>query len=164
MTEYKPENYPQLNLPPAKFKFMREDGLLKVFDPIRKKYVNFTPEEYVRQSFVNFMTKYLKYPASIMVNEIAITLNDTRKRCDTVVFRPDATPLMIVEYKAPDVKIDQSTFDQIVRYNMKLHAKYLVVSNGLQHYCCVNDYEHNSYNFIPRIPEYSSIAFPFAEN
>lgn len=90
-----------------------------------------------------------------MANEIGIKLNGTRKRCDTVVFNPDGSPFVIVEYKAPDINITQNVFDQIVRYNMALKANYLIVSNGLQHYCCQIDYKNNSYRFIPRIPEYN---------
>ncbi len=131
---------------------------------MRDKYVNLTPEEYVRQHFVAYLRKELGYPASIMANEIAIELNGTRKRCDTVIFDRDAAPYMIVEYKAPGVAITQTVFDQIVRYNLKLHAKYLVVSNGLRHYCCVMDYAVDSYHFIPRIPAYAGPAALFSDN
>ena len=92
-----------------------------------------------------------------MANEIGIELNGTKRRCDTVVFNSDGTPLVIVEYKAPDISISQNVFDQIVRYNMVLRAGYLIVSNGITHYCCVIDYDRNTYHFIPEIPDYSSL-------
>lgn len=144
-----------LNLPPADLRLRKEGKILKVFDPLRQKYVAMTPEEYVRQHFTAWLAGSLGYPASLTSNEVSITLNNTRRRCDTVVYRSNGTPLMIVEYKAPTVAITQDVFDQIARYNMVLRSKYLVVSNGLRHYCCEMDYEHNSYSFLPQIPEWS---------
>lgn len=158
---------PPLNLPPANLRIRRENGLIKVYDRLRDKYVHLTPEEYVRQHFVDFLIGYLHYPASRMANEITISLNDTRKRCDTVVFAPDSpdgSPFMIVEYKAPSVTVDQKVFDQIVRYNMRLRARYLVVSNGFRHFCCVVDYHRDTYHFISRIPDYSDAVTPFSSN
>lgn len=155
---------PPLNLPPYNLLTAEENNILKVFDRLRQKYVALTPEEYVRQHFVNFLIEYLKYPPSVMANEIAIDLNGRRKRCDTVVFGHDGRPSVIVEYKSPSTEITQDVFDQIVRYNMKLHARYLIVSNGLKHFCCVMDYSANDYHFIARIPEYSDISNPFSHN
>lgn len=129
-----------------------EDNILKVFDTLRHKYVALTPEEYVRQHFTAWMTNSLGYPASLMNNEVSISLNNTRRRCDTVVFRSDGTPAMIVEYKAPTVEITQDVFNQIARYNMVLRSRYLVVSNGLRHFCCEMDYDTDSYSFLPKIP------------
>lgn len=132
-----------------------EDDILKVFDPLRKKYVALTPEEYVRQHFTAWMTDHFGYPASLMNNEMSMTLNDTRRRCDTVIFRSDGSPLVIVEYKAPTVAITQNVFDQIARYNMVLQSRYLIVSNGIRHFCCELDYEKDSYTFLPQIPLWS---------
>ncbi len=158
------KNLPPLNLPPFDLRTRMEGEILQIYDSLRKKFVALTPEEYVRQHFVNFMIEHKHYPASIMANEIGIKLNNTRKRCDTVVFGPDMNPLVIIEYKAPGIEISQATFDQIVRYNMELHAKYLIVSNGLRHFCCVVNYSDNSYNFLPLIPDYNDIISPFSEN
>ena len=136
---------------------MRMDGkILKVFDSIRKKYVALTPEEYVRQRFTAWMTECLGYPASLMNNEVSLKLNDTSRRCDTVVFRSDGTPAVIVEYKAPTVAITQTVFDQIARYNMVLRSRYLIVSNGMLHYCCEMDYGNDSYRFLRNIPEWTA--------
>lgn len=99
-----------------------------------------------------------------MANEIGIELNGTRKRCDTVVFDSAGLPFMIVEYKAPDINITQKVFDQIVRYNMVLHARYLTVSNGLRHYCCIIDYQNSTYNFIPTVPDYQEVSRGFNQN
>lgn len=152
--EYFSDGQPPLNLPPFQIKLKKEKGFLKIYDRLRDKYVVLSPEEYVRQHFVNYMISYLHYPASIMANEVGIELNGTLRRCDTVVFNNAGRPDLIVEYKAPSVTINQNVFDQIVRYNMKLMARYLVVSNGMNHYCCVIDYRNNTYQFIPRIPDY----------
>lgn len=143
---------PPLNLPPVDLRTRVVDGILKVFDPLRGKYVALSPEEYVRQHFTHWMTSQLNYPTSLMANEVAISLNNTRRRCDTVVYRNDGSHLMIVEYKAPMVAISQQVFDQIVRYNMVLKSRYLVVSNGLMHYCCEVDYAADSYRFLREIP------------
>lgn len=155
---------PPLNLPPVDLKIRREGNLLKVYDRLRDKFVTLTPEEFVRQHFTAYLINQLHYPPSIMANEVAIKLNETLKRCDTVIFDHEGTPLLIAEYKAPNVAVSQSVFDQIVRYNMKLKARYLVVSNGLSHYCCVNDYDKDTYHFIRRIPDYKDINTPFSEN
>lgn len=144
----------KLNIPLSPLRIIEVKGARKVFDPLRKKYVTLTPEEYIRQLFTAWMRNEFHYPTSLMANEIGIKLNGTQRRCDTVVFNPDGTPLLIVEYKAPDVRITQDTFDQIVRYNMILKAKYLIVSNGLNHYCCAIDYDSETYHFLPTIPEY----------
>lgn len=149
------DDRPGLNLPEAELKLRKEGSMVKVWDSLRKKYVALTPEEYVRQHFTAWMQAELGYPASLMSNEVQIRLNDTRRRCDTVVFRPDGTPFMIVEYKAPTVAITQEVFDQIARYNMVLKADFLVVSNGLRHFCCRMDYDNESYTFLPEIPIYS---------
>ena len=156
--------FPKLNLPAFNLKTKMEGEMLKIFDSLRDKYVALTPEEYVRQHFVNFMTTLLHYPPSIMANEIGIDLNGTRKRCDTIVFGSDANPLMIIEYKAPRVEITQNVFDQIVRYNMELRAGYLIVSNGMRHFCCKMDYKNNTYHFLPKIPAYHDIRNPFSAN
>lgn len=156
--------FPPLNLPPVDLRLQKSADGLKVFDPLRDKFVALTPEEYVRQHFTSWLIKSLHYPASNIANETGIRVNGTLKRCDTYIIARDGSPLMIVEYKAPGVNITQDTFDQIVRYNMTLRAKYLVVSNGLRHYCCVIDYAANSYHFIPRVPDYHEVAFPNSQN
>lgn len=134
-----------------------EGKILKVFDPLRRKYVALTPEEYVRQHFTAWMTDSLGYPASLMNNEVSLKLNDTSRRCDTVVFRSDGTPAVIIEYKAPTVAITQNVFDQIARYNMVLQSRYLIVSNGLRHFCCEMDYENDNYRFLPQIPVWTAL-------
>lgn len=148
-----------LNLPSFDIRLRRTgNASLQVFDPIRDKYVALTPEEWVRQHFVNYLITEKGYPRSLIANEIALTLNSVPRRCDTVVFDRYCDPMVIIEYKAPSVAITQKVFDQIVRYNMVLHANYLMVSNGLVHYCCEIDYTKGTYSFMKQIPRYGSLS------
>ena len=146
-----------LNLPTFDAKIGVRDGKKVIFDVIRRRYVALTPEEWVRQHFVHFLIEHKGYPPTLLANEIQVTLNGTKKRCDTVLYRRNLTPQMIVEYKAPDVTITQAVFNQIMRYNMVLRVDYLVVSNGLQHYCCQMDYVRNTCRFLPDIPAYREL-------
>ena len=146
-----------LNLPEYDAKIIMRDGKNVIFDPIRKKYVALTPEEWVRQNFVNFLIKYKEYPLSLMANEVLIKLNGTSKRCDTVLYNRDLSARMIVEYKAPHIEITQDVFNQITRYNIALKVDYLIVSNGMTHYCCKVDYETQSVSFLKDIPIYSTL-------
>lgn len=146
-----------LNLPSFPLKITNREGKRYIFDTLRKKYVALTPEEWVRQHFTHYLLAYKGYPQGLLANEIQINLNGTRKRCDTVLYRRDLSALMIVEYKAPSVEITQAVFDQITRYNMVLRVKYLIVTNGLQHYCCRIDYRTQTYTFLTSIPDYPSL-------
>ena len=146
-----------LNLPAFDAKIAARNGKNVIFDVIRRRYVALTPEEWVRQHFVHFLLAHKGYPQALMANEVQVQLNGTKKRCDTVLYRRDLTARMIVEYKAPEIEITQKVFDQITRYNMVLKVDYLIVSNGLQHYCCRIDYEHNSYTFLQDIPGVSKL-------
>ena len=148
---------PHLNIPDFPVKIMRVGESLRIRDDLRGKYVALTPEEYVRQRFTSWLIHDLHYPPSLMNNEVALDVNGTRRRCDTIVFDRDGSHFMIVEYKAPEVRITQDVFDQIARYNMVLHARYLVVSNGLQHFCCRMDYASATYHFLPEIPDFAMI-------
>lgn len=147
---------PPLNLPPVDLRLRMDGKILKVFDPLRGKHVALTPEEYVRQHFTAWMIDTYGYPASLMNNEVSLKLNDTSRRCDTVVYRSDGSPAVIVEYKAPTVAITQDVFDQIARYNMVFRSRYLIVSNGLRHFCCEIDYDEDTYRFLPEIPAWSA--------
>ncbi|MDR0732865.1 MAG: type I restriction enzyme HsdR N-terminal domain-containing protein [Dysgonamonadaceae bacterium] len=147
----------ELNLPQAELNIREENGKTYVFDRLRKRFVRLTPEEYVRQSFVSYLITHKKYPQSRLANEIGIELGNVKKRCDTVLYDERLHPLMIIEYKAPSVLIQQNTFDQITRYNMSLRVPWLVVSNGIQHYCCRIDYEKKGYSFFKDIPEYGEL-------
>ena len=146
-----------LNLPPFDARIDTKEGKHFILDVIRRRYVALTPEEWVRQHFVHYLIAYKGFPRTLMANEVQLALNHTKKRCDTVLYKRDLTAQMIMEYKAPNLKITQAVFDQIGRYNLVLHVDYLVVSNGLCHYCCRMDYEHNTYRFLPDIPAYQAL-------
>lgn len=149
--------FPPLNLPPVDMRTTTADGILKVFDPLRGRYVALTPEEYVRRHFTEWLMTDRGFPASVMANEVSLDINGAHRRSDTVVFGPDGNPLVVVEYKAPTIAISQDTFDQIARYNMVLRARYLIVSNGMTHYCCVMDNRTQNYHFIRTIPTWQEI-------
>lgn len=147
----------RLNLPEYQFNIKNKDDVFVILDTLRKRWVALTPEEWVRQNFVRFLIDDREFPAALMNNEISLTQNGIKRRCDTLVADRQGAPLVIVEYKAPTIEITQKTFDQIVRYNMVLRAKYLVVSNGMSHYCCKIDYETNSFIFLEEIPFYRDL-------
>lgn len=154
-----PTRFPKLNLPPADLKLRHiENGRMEVFDRWRGRWVALTPEEWVRQHFVTMMVATKGYMSGRIANEISLSLNSMSRRCDTVVYDDSMHPVMIVEYKAPDVRISQAVFEQIARYSMVLRAPYLVVSNGLVHYCCRVDYKTGSCSFLSELPDYSSIV------
>lgn len=146
-----------LNLPTFPVKVILREGKRMIFDPVRNKFVALTPEEWVRQHFVQYLISEKGFPKERIGNEIAVKLNHTSKRCDTVVYNRFLAPLMIVEYKAPTVTISSAVFGQIARYNMVLQVKYLIVSNGLSHFCCKIDYETQSYAFLQTIPGYKEL-------
>ena len=126
---------PRLNLPPASLSLRSGAKGVEVYDVLRGAWIVLTAEEWVRQHFVHYLMDYLGYRQSFMANEMAIALNGTTRRCDTVVYSPELEPLMIVEYKAPSVTISQKVLDQAARYNVVLKVPYLLLSNGLKHYC-----------------------------
>ena len=147
-----------LNLPTYSFSVKSEAGRTYIFDSIRKKYVVLTPEEWVRQHLVNFLITEKKVPAGLIVLEKKIIMNTMKRRPDILLYDNKGKPVMIVECKAPEVTISQDTFDQIARYNSVIRAPYLVVTNGLKHYCCLMDHQHNSYQFLEEIPDYSKLT------
>lgn len=147
-------NLPQLNLPPYSPKLKRDGQRTQIFDSIRRKYVALTPEEWVRQHFINFLVTEKKYPASLIAIETGLKYNLLQKRSDVVIYNTNSKPFVIVECKAPEVKVTQDTFDQIARYNFTLKVEYLIVTNGMNHFCCQMDYEKESYVFLKEIPEY----------
>ena len=148
----------ELNLPEYNFKVKKtEGGSWIIHDRLRDRWVALTPEEWVRQHFVEWLIADKGFPAALMGNEVSLTQNGIARRCDTVVANRMGNPLVIIEYKAPHINITQKVFDQIVRYNMVLKARYLIVSNGLEHYCCHIDYEKNSYQFLEEVPHYTDL-------
>ena len=147
-----------LNLPPYEANIKRISGAVKILDILRHKFVALTPEEWVRQHFTHYLIAHKGYPPELMANEVAVSLNGMSRRCDTVVYsREGLKPLMIIEYKRPDVEITQKVFNQICRYNIVLEVQYLIVSNGLKHYCCQIDTKKGGYTFLEDIPDHPYI-------
>ena len=143
-----------LNFPTYKFKLKSSENKQYIFDVIRKKYIVLTPEEWVRQHTIHFLVSEKKYPTSLIAVEKQLTINKRIKRTDILIFNTKGLHEIIVECKSPTVKITQAAFDQIARYNLKLDANYLVVTNGLQHYFCKLDHEKEQYTFLEEIPNY----------
>ena len=148
---------PELNLPSTDLRVTIKDDKELIFDSLRRKYVALTPEEWVRQNFVSFLINHKGYLAGLMNNEVSLVQNGIKRRCDTLVSDKFGNPIVIVEYKAPNVEITQKVFDQIVRYNYVFRAKYLIVSNGLNHYCCCINYDEGNYSFLKEIPSYADL-------
>lgn len=148
----------ELNLPDFKYKISQDsDGVTRIFDCLRGKFVALTPEEWVRQHFVNYLIIEKGYPRGLMANEVSLKLNATARRCDTLVYSREGRPLVVVEYKAPHIAVTQAVFDQIARYNSVIGASYLIVSNGMSHYCCRFDNTRNAYVFLRDIPPYDGL-------
>ncbi|MDR3697974.1 type I restriction enzyme HsdR N-terminal domain-containing protein [Mucilaginibacter sp.] len=146
-----------LQLPPYPFKITDQNGQLIMFDPIRKKNIIITPEEWVRQHFVQYLINQKKYPKTLIKLEGGHKLHGMTKRSDIVVYNPAGEKILLVECKAPSVTIDQKTFDQVARYNMVHKVKIIAVTNGLQHYFCLIDFEAVNYKFIEELPAYTAI-------
>ncbi|MBA2422484.1 MAG: type I restriction enzyme HsdR N-terminal domain-containing protein [Chitinophagales bacterium] len=147
-----------LNFPEYDFRVRHEGHQSFIFDSIRKRYVTLTPEEWVRQHWLRYLVEEKKYPRSLIAVEMSLRVNRLARRCDIVVHDKSGIPRLIVECKSIDIKISQSVFDQIARYNLSLKVKYLVVSNGRASYCCSIDFEKQNYTFLPDLPDSSQIA------
>ncbi len=145
----------QLNFNSYKFRFKNSEGKISIFDEIRRKFIILTPEEWVRQNVVQYLLKEKKYPKSYINVEKVIKLNGLIKRYDVVVFQPNGKLFLLVECKSADIIINQTTFDQIARYNMALESEYLMVTNGLNHYFCQMDYQSEKYNFLKELPDFN---------
>ncbi|GAC1302519.1 MAG: type I restriction enzyme HsdR N-terminal domain-containing protein [Mucilaginibacter sp.] len=146
-----------LQLPPYPFKITEQNGQLTLFDVIRKKNIVITPEEWVRQHFVQYLIRQKNYPKTLIKLEGGHKLNGMPKRSDIVVYNSAGEKVLLVECKAPSVAIDQKAFDQVARYNMVHRVKLLAVTNGLQHYYCRIDFEKQAYQFIVELPDFKQI-------
>jgi type I site-specific restriction endonuclease len=146
-----------LNLPQYTFRIKEKLGKKLIFDGFRRRWVALTPEEWVRQNFARYLTEEKHFPASLVAIERSLRINQRDFRTDIVLFSKSGNPLVVVECKAPEVKISQQVFDQIARYNLDLRVSYLIITNGLAHYCCRFDQSQLSYTFLPEIPDYTAI-------
>ena len=146
----------ELNLPSADIRLERRNGRLFIWDFVRRRWVTLTPEEWVRQHFSHWMTEHLGYPMARLGHEISLELNGMQRRADAVFYDRESRPLVIVEFKAPHIAISQKTFDQISRYNMVMQVPYLIISNGMQHFCL--HVRENGMEFLREIPRYGEIC------
>ena len=145
----------QLNFPYYDFRFKSSENKVQIFDVIRKKFVRLQPEEWVRQHVLHQLIFDKSYPKNHINVEKQLTVNELQKRYDIVIYKNDGSIHLLVECKAPKIKVTQHTFDQIARYNMQLRAAYLMVTNGHEHYFCQMDYEEEKYIFLKHIPDFS---------
>lgn len=152
------DNIIKLNLPAFPFSVKSEKQIKYIFDKNRKKYVQLTPEEWVRQNFTEYLVKYKNYPRTSIAIEVTININRAKKRCDILVYNRNFKPVLLIECKAPYVKINAGAFEQIEMYNLNTVVEYLIVTNGLTHYCCKLDYKTATYKFLEDIPLYTDIA------
>lgn len=146
--------FQELNFPKFEYRFKSTENKVSIFDVIRKKFIILQPEEWVRQHCVHYLINNKNYPISLINVEKELTINGLKKRYDIVIFNSDGSIFLIVECKSHSIKIDQTTFDQIARYNLVLNATYLMVTNGLNHYYCEMDMESERYSFLKTIPDY----------
>ncbi|HEY4617251.1 MAG TPA: type I restriction enzyme HsdR N-terminal domain-containing protein [Flavobacterium sp.] len=146
----------KLNFYSYSFRFKNSENKVAIFDEIRKKFIVLTPEEWVRQHVVRFLLEEKNYPKSHINVEKVLKVNGLRKRYDVVVYNPDGSIYILIECKAPEIKIAQAAFDQIARYNMTLDAQFLMVTNGLDHYFCQMDFENEKYQFLAELPNYTT--------
>ncbi len=134
------------------------NGERRIFDPIRKKHVALTPEELVRQGFIHFLVHEKGFPAGLLMVEHALKVNGLSRRCDIVACNRVGVPLLLVECKAPSVKIGNETFAQAARYNLTLHVPYLAITNGGSSYCCRINFETKNAEFLKEFPRCEEIC------
>jgi predicted type IV restriction endonuclease len=146
-----------LNLPAFPFKLRELNGRKQIFDRFRKKYVALTPEEWVRQHFLAYLILHRGYPAGLIAVEASLKYNSLQKRADAIVCGKQGKALLIIECKAPEIKLTQDTFDQLARYNFAFGVKHLVVTNGLDHYCCARKGQGTDWDFLEEIPAFEDI-------
>jgi len=146
-----------LNLPGADFRIREENGKTQIFDPVRRKFVVITPEEWVRQHMIFVLASIKKVPFSLIGVETKLLVNNLVRRFDVCVFNRRGEPVMLVECKAPSVALSEQTFDQVARYNLPMNVKYLVVTNGLETYSCRIDYQNRTYHFLKDLPEFETM-------
>ncbi len=146
-----------LNFPAADIKYKTENKKTLVFDIIRRKYVVMTPEEQVRQYLLHYLVNHLKYPPGLLAVETLVKINGLNQRADVVAYNRKGEPALIAECKAPEVKIDNSVFEQAARYNLKLGVKHLLITNGIKHYCAQLNKKKGTYKLLRAIPLFDEL-------
>jgi len=144
----------KLSFPNYEFRLKKIDEKRFIFDEIRKKYIELTAEEWVRQNCIKYLVNEKKYKSQLIAVEKKIILNNLTKRFDVIAYDSNGDPNLLVECKAPNIAIKQETFDQILSYNRVINSKYLMITNGIIHYYCKIDNIDNKINFLKDIPNY----------
>jgi len=147
----------KLNFPGYQFRFQQQGKQVRIFDIVRKKYVTLTPEEWVRQHVLHFLIGEKQVPTGLIGVESEIRLFHTRKRFDVAVFDHSGKAVLAVECKAPSIPVTQEVVDQLVRYNMILKVKFLMLTNGLTHLFCKIDQVSGNIKIIEDLPDYSNL-------
>jgi hypothetical protein len=147
----------KINLPSYEHRLKREEGVTSIFDEFRKKYIQLTPEEWVRQHFLHFLVNHKKFPAGLLMVEKELRIGSLKRRPDLVVYSKNAQPVLLAEFKAPSVPVDEDTLFQIALYNKKLQVPYLILSNGIQHFCARIDLSTGLIEYLPDFPEYTEL-------
>ncbi len=148
----------QLNLPTYNYQLRDHHGRIVILDTIRKRFVPLTPEEWVRQHFVQYMISHLDIPRGLIGVEVTIPIRNQIYRADIVAYDRQVDPLLLVECKRPSVKLNQEVFNQIGHYNTGFNVPYLVITNGMEHYCCVINHSDHSFQFLDTIPSYDTMS------
>lgn len=143
-----------LNLPPFQAKIKKKQEQYYIFDELRKKYLVLTPEEWVRQHWVDYLNKQYRYPLSLMKIEGGLLLNSLQKRSDLVIYNTLGERILLAEFKAPTVKITEKAFSQIANYNSIYKIPLLLVSNGIQHYYCRINFDQGNFDFLSELPSF----------
>lgn len=146
-----------LNLPSYDHRIIREGKKTKIFDQVRKKFLVLTPEEWVRQNFIQYLIQAKNYPSSLISIEQGLKVNNLSKRCDILIYNSFGKAILLVECKSHTVKLSSETFQQAARYNICFKLPYLIITNGVQHFCSKIDFELSSYNFLQDIPNYHEL-------
>jgi len=148
----------KLNLPAYSFRITKSaNGSLFIFDSFRKKQVLLTPEEWVRQNILRYLTEEKKFPASLISLEAGIQVYRKPGRYDALVYNRSGMPSVLIECKAPPVAIGQETFDQVAAYNRTVKAPYLLITNGIKHYFCKIIADKMKYDFMEDIPVFGEL-------
>jgi|AntRauTorcE11898_2_1112593.scaffolds.fasta_scaffold00110_44 hypothetical protein len=150
--------FPTLNFPPVQLKIEEQEGIEKILDIVRRKYVTLTPEEWVRQHIIHYLIKYKEVPVSLMAVEKSFRVGRLIKRFDLAVYNNQAQPVMLVECKAPSLTLNQKVIDQTIRYNMKLHVNFLLITNGMQHAGYYIDYHNHKTKNLKEFPDYRTMT------
>lgn len=147
----------QLNFPPADLRIRQQNDRMEVFDPLRRKFVQLTDEEWVRQNLINYLATDRKIPMTMMASERGLLVNNMPKRFDLLIFSPNGNPIMIVECKAPHIRVNEEVFYQAARYNITLQVEYLLITNGLEHHCIHVNYKTGETQFLKEVPLFNDL-------